>query len=192
MKDSQLYARVVPKTANLVISRRCCAKYHKNMWQNARRTCSTILFCLLRPVYTVRLVGRFCRADKSYRVNCVKRVIFPPKISLPVVLLASAVSNALIFFSICGHYPNPYPLIDMAVSIWASARLQKICCSATYFLNRTDLWVAHRLLKYTQDVRSDTVGPIINRADKSYHVKRPLTNDIVVLWRSRSRPCRRS
>ena len=32
---------------------------------------------ILRPVYTVRLVGRFCRTDKLYRVNCVKRVTFP-------------------------------------------------------------------------------------------------------------------
>ena len=38
----------------------------------------------LRPVYTVQFVGRFCPADKSYRVNCVK--LLSSK-ELPVVCL---------------------------------------------------------------------------------------------------------
>ena len=55
----------------------------------------------------------------------------------------------------------------MAVSLGVSARLKK---------NRTDFHFHEsvvRLSKYTQDLRSDAVGPI-NRADKSYRVNRPL------------------
>ena len=55
----------------------------------------------------------------------------------------------------------------------------KIRCIATDVLNRTDFHfhesVVHRLSKYTQDLRSDTIWPI-NRADKSYRVNRPLTD----------------
>ena len=50
----------------------------------------------------------------------------------------------------------------------------------TTFRNWTDIHfhgsVVHRLSKYTQDLRSDAVGPI-NRADKSYRVNRPYGND---------------
>ena len=58
--------------------------------------CTDVMTAVLRPVYMVRIVNRFCRADKSYHVNCMKHVIFSSK-DLPVVLLVSTIFNTLIF-----------------------------------------------------------------------------------------------
>ena len=91
---------------------------------------------------------RRCRADKSYRENCVNRVIFLQRSSRwPFSIRHFERFN---FLSICAHCPLTYPLIDMAVSLGVSTRLQKICWSATdSVFNCTDFHshepVVHRL-----------------------------------------------
>ena len=54
--------------------------------------------------------------------------------------------------------------IDVAVSLRAPARLDKIFCTERDFLNRADFYFTkigcNRVPKYTYDSRSDTVGPI--------------------------------
>ena len=63
MKESLLHAHRVVKTANLVISRRPQAEYHKNPSQKPCCTCSTIIYALLTNDIIVlwRCRGRHCR-----------------------------------------------------------------------------------------------------------------------------------